>query len=273
MLIVALDTTTPAGSLALWRDNELVEVCSGDAQRTHAERLPSDLITLLTGHRYTLADVDLFAIVSGPGGFTGLRVGIATIQGLALVGHRAVFSASTLLLLAVAAKNAASSSSTVQRPLTTDHYSGSTLVGAWMHAARGEVFTALYRPLDDMHAPRSRVAPLETNITGRVGLVAIEEASVDTPEGLAARWQAHVPSARLCLMGDNAGELAEPLRRRFGDGMDLRSPPPLAGVLATLAGALPDLAVPPHAIVPTYVRRPDAELARDRMASPPGSHS
>jgi tRNA threonylcarbamoyl adenosine modification protein YeaZ len=297
VLILALDTTTPEGSLALWRDNEIVEVCSGDATRTHAERLPGDLTALLARHRHTPADVDRFAVVSGPGGFTGLRVGIATIQGLALVGHRTVFAASTLLLLAFAAKQAAASSSgrrplTTDRsspasdgpratghsssadpwPLATDHYSGLTLVGAWMHASRGEVFTALYGSLDDMHTPPSSVTSLEASVMARVGLVAIDEASVGAPDVVAARWRSHAPFAHLVLMGD-ATDLAEPLRQKFGDGVDLHRPPPLAGVLATVAGSLPDLGVPPHAIVPTYVRRSDAELARDRMAARPGSRS
>jgi hypothetical protein len=46
----------------------------------------------------------------------------------------------------------------------------------------------------------------------------------------------------------------------FGD------PPPLAPVIAEIAAAEPSQAVRPHAIVPLYVRRPDAELARDRAA-------
>ncbi|MGH9163424.1 MAG: tRNA (adenosine(37)-N6)-threonylcarbamoyltransferase complex dimerization subunit type 1 TsaB, partial [Vicinamibacteraceae bacterium] len=217
---------------------------------------------------YTPADVDRFAVVSGPGGFTGLRVGIATIQGLALVGHRQVFAASTLLLLAVAARQAAASSAG-QPPL----------VGAWMHATRGEVFTALYRPFDSTHPSTAlgatlSLSPLDATIMARVGLVAIEDASVGAPGEVAARWRSVAPSsARLFLMGDATGELAEPLRQQFGDAVELQAPPALAGVLATLAAALPDLAVPPHAIVPTYVRRPDAELARDRMTSLPGSRA
>ena len=100
MVILALDTTTKAGSCALWRDGALVEQRPGDAARTHAERLPGDLADLLAAHGLTVKDVDLYAVASGPGSFTGLRVGIATIQGLALVHGRKVVAVSALEALA-----------------------------------------------------------------------------------------------------------------------------------------------------------------------------
>ena len=100
MVILALDTTTTAGSCALWRDGALVEQRPGDAARTHAERLPGDLADLLAAHGLTVNDVDLYAVASGPGSFTGMRVGIATIQGLALVHGRQVVAISALEALA-----------------------------------------------------------------------------------------------------------------------------------------------------------------------------
>src|SRR2546428_10507059 len=86
MRVLALDTTTRAGSAAMVEDDRVVDERGGDAARTHAERLPAEILALLDAHDRTLADVDLFAVASGPGSFTGLRIGIATIQGLAFVG-------------------------------------------------------------------------------------------------------------------------------------------------------------------------------------------
>ena len=66
MLLLALDTSTPAGSLALWRDG-LVEEQPGDAARSHAERLPGDLAALLARHGLSADDVDRYAVAAGPG--------------------------------------------------------------------------------------------------------------------------------------------------------------------------------------------------------------
>src|SRR5262245_59581439 len=96
MRVLALDTTTRAGSIAIVDGECIVDVRSGDASRTHAERLPAEIIAILAAHARTLADVDLFAVASGPGSFTGLRIGIATIQGLALVGGHAIVAVPAL---------------------------------------------------------------------------------------------------------------------------------------------------------------------------------
>jgi hypothetical protein len=55
------------------------------------------------------------------------------------------------------------------------------------------------------------------------------------------------------------------IRERVPD-CEILEPPPLAAVIARLALARPDRAVAPHAVVPIYIRKPDAELARDRRS-------
>jgi tRNA threonylcarbamoyl adenosine modification protein YeaZ len=106
MIVLALDTTTRAGSLALVRDRRLLEVFVGDGSRTHAARLPGDLLDCLTRHGLSLQDVDLFAVAAGPGSFTGLRIGIATIQGLAFASGRNLVGVSALEALALSAMQA-----------------------------------------------------------------------------------------------------------------------------------------------------------------------
>src|SRR6266508_3210490 len=130
MRVLALDTTTRAGSVALVADDEMVVERSGDARRTHAERLPGDILALLSDMGLTPSDVDLFAIASGPGSFTGLRIGIATIQGLAFVTRRRVVGVPALDALAQLASRDAGPGG---------------IVAAWMDAHRREVFAALYR--------------------------------------------------------------------------------------------------------------------------------
>ena len=84
MLVLALDTTTRRGSVALAREGFILAVDTGDAAIAHGARLPGDLSRVLDAHGLRVADVDLFAVAAGPGSFTGLRIGIATMQGLAL---------------------------------------------------------------------------------------------------------------------------------------------------------------------------------------------
>ena len=88
MHVLALDTTTLEGSVALVDEHGVVDERRGDIARSHAERLPGDLAQLVEAHGVSLREMDLFAVASGPGSFTGLRIGIATIQGLALASGR-----------------------------------------------------------------------------------------------------------------------------------------------------------------------------------------
>ena len=83
MWALALDTTTRGGSSALLRDGAIVHETAADPARSQAERVPADLIGLLERERLALAEIDVFAVGAGPGSFTGLRVGIAAMQGLA----------------------------------------------------------------------------------------------------------------------------------------------------------------------------------------------
>src|SRR5262245_40500539 len=103
MRVIALDSTTRTGSVALVEDDRVVEERRGDGSRSHAERLPMEIVALADAHHTALADVDLYAVASGPGSFTGLRIGIATVQGLAFVHGRRIFGMSVLEALAHAA--------------------------------------------------------------------------------------------------------------------------------------------------------------------------
>src|SRR5262245_11488713 len=125
MRVLALDTTTRAGSVALVDGDCIVDEQSGDASRTHAERMPAEILAILAARGRTLADVDLFAVASGPGSFTGLRIGIATIQGLAFVGGQPI--------VAVAALDALGH-------LASREAQPGDIVGAWMDALRRDVF-------------------------------------------------------------------------------------------------------------------------------------
>src|SRR5688572_24887341 len=96
MLVLALDTATPAGSCAVARDGHVLLETRGEGARSHGERLPMELMTLLEAAGIVLRDVDVFAVTTGPGSFTGLRIGIATMQGLAFAEGRPLIGVSGL---------------------------------------------------------------------------------------------------------------------------------------------------------------------------------
>lgn len=233
MRVLALDTTTRAGSVAIVDDARLIVERAGDQSRSHAERLPGELLEALADAALSSGDVDLFAVASGPGSFTGLRVGIATIQGLAFVHRRRVAPVSALRALA---------------ELGARTLKPGARVAAWMDAHRRQVFSALYEV-------RSAAAP-----SGVALLEEIERPTVDAPDAMLARWQrAGVAPARIC--GDGAILYASQLPPE----VVAVSPAPLAATIAALARQAFDAGetVDPADVQPLYVRRPDAELARD----------
>ena len=84
MCILTIDTSTKSGSLAIWCSSEETVDLIGDPSLTHGERLPNDIARLLELGKRNLADVEVFGVGIGPGSFTSLRVGIATVQALAV---------------------------------------------------------------------------------------------------------------------------------------------------------------------------------------------
>src|SRR5436305_14843465 len=106
MRVLALDTTTTPGSVAIVDDDRIVVERSGDPLRPHAERLPGDILIALDSCDLAVTDIDVFAIASGPGSFTGVRIGIATIQGLAFVNRKRVVPVSALTALGSIVANA-----------------------------------------------------------------------------------------------------------------------------------------------------------------------
>lgn len=235
VLILALDTTTRAGSAAVLRRRDLLALVHGDVARTHGERLPGELAQALEIAGIGLGDIDLLAVAVGPGAFTGLRIGMAAVQGLALTTGRPVVGISALDALAAAAAD----TGTAGR------------IGAWIDASRGEVYAALYDA-----APAGDAGP-DTRV--------IDPPSVGPPNAILARWdEAFGPAAGL-VVGDGAVRYGSVLAE---SGREVAPPPDLAPWIGRLAidAAARGLAGPPHALRPLYVRRPDAEIARNRSS-------
>jgi tRNA threonylcarbamoyladenosine biosynthesis protein TsaB len=232
VLVLALDTTTAAGSCAVACDGTVVREEAGDPSRLQAARLPGELMVLLERVGLPLDAIDLFAVAIGPGSFTGLRVGIATMQGLAFASGRPLIGVSALDALA---RRAANADSGTQRRIAT-----------WVDAWRGEVYAALYEQGVEIDPP-----------------------TVGRPDALLARYAATWGAGEYLFIGDGADAYRDLIQACLGAAIAHPAAPLLAGTIAQIAvetcraGEAP----PPHAIRPLYVRRPDAELARDARTS------
>lgn len=122
-LLLAVETATAAPSVALWRGGALLGECAADPGRATAEGLLPALDALLADARVELAAVDGFAVSIGPGSFTGLRIAVATVKGLAFGTARPAVAVPTLAAIAA-------------------HASGPAPVAAVLDARRGEVYAA-----------------------------------------------------------------------------------------------------------------------------------
>jgi tRNA threonylcarbamoyladenosine biosynthesis protein TsaB len=99
-LILAIDTTHELGSFALLRGAELIEEETLHAPNGFSHLLYQHLAALLERHGVKPAEIDCFAAASGPGSFTGVRVGLACIKGLAEATGKPAVAVSNLQALA-----------------------------------------------------------------------------------------------------------------------------------------------------------------------------
>lgn len=95
MLVLAADTSLPILSVALVSDGALIGAIALEGRGSRNEKLLPAIDWLLTESSIDRHSIDLFAVTRGPGSFTGVRIGLATIQGLALALGRPVCAIST----------------------------------------------------------------------------------------------------------------------------------------------------------------------------------
>jgi tRNA threonylcarbamoyl adenosine modification protein YeaZ/ribosomal-protein-alanine acetyltransferase len=231
MLILAVETVTRTGSLALLTGDDVVSTV-GDPGRSHSVRLPAEALAWLQTHHRCVDELDAIAVVTGPGSFTGLRVGLAAVQGFALsLGKRVVGVSTPDALL-----------ESWQR----ENPGASGVVAACLDGARNDVFFTAW------------------DVTGAAGC---EEArtivplQVGSPDVFAAAVRHLTPT----VIGDASRRYGRELTAALPDAsIDTSAVNLAAGAVRVALRRLAD-ATAPHALRPIYVRRPDAELARDRV--------
>jgi tRNA threonylcarbamoyl adenosine modification protein YeaZ len=127
VLILSLDTSSLAGSVAILRDETTLGVISTRAEENYSSRIFRHLEFLLIDLTLKLADFDLFAVSAGPGSFTGLRVGLTAVKGWAEVYGKPVVGVSTLEAVAFQARD------------------GRAVLVPALDARRGQIYFGVYR--------------------------------------------------------------------------------------------------------------------------------
>jgi len=225
-LLLAVETSCRTSSVALLRGEELLAEEQAAAGRSGAESLLPCVDAVLRRAGLALEAVEAFAISIGPGSFTGLRIGVATLKGFAFGTELPIAPVPTLAVLARAAPGA-------RDPVV-----------ALVDARRGEFYAAACR--------------LEGE--GREPLPCEPAEGVYTPEQLAPR----LPPACL-LVGEGVALCGERLRElahsevRLGPAAEPHARD--VGILGARRIARGE-AVSAAALVPRYVRRAEAEVKR-----------
>jgi tRNA threonylcarbamoyladenosine biosynthesis protein TsaB len=225
MRILGVDTSTSWGSLGIIDDDAVVAEYALFREETHSARLVPAIQALLKEARLDLTEIDGLAISLGPGSFTGLRVGLSTVKGLALAAEKPVVGIPTLDALA--------------SNLPFAPY----LICPLLDARKGEVYFALYK--NGGGGQLERLTPYQ----------------VLSPFGLLEK----IPLQETVFLGDGAevyGELIEehlgekalfaPPHLKFLRGSTVAE----LGLGRIMQGESDDIA----SLVPIYVRPSDAEI-------------
>ena len=127
VLVLALDTSSTSGSLAVLRDEKVVRVVSTATGEVYSSRMFRELEFLLGELSLNMEEFELFAVAAGPGSFTGLRVGLAAVKGWAEVYRKPIAAVSALQAVAEQGRSKAALNVPV------------------LDARRGQVYFGLYR--------------------------------------------------------------------------------------------------------------------------------
>jgi tRNA threonylcarbamoyladenosine biosynthesis protein TsaB len=130
MVTLAIDTATRSVGLALLKDESVLAEYFIRLRLTHSDSVLPAVEAILSAAGMDVGDVQLFALTHGPGSFTGLRVGVGIVKGLAMSTGGAIVGVSTLDALA-------------QNLAFASH-----LVCPILDAKKGQIYTALYRPVE-----------------------------------------------------------------------------------------------------------------------------
>jgi tRNA threonylcarbamoyl adenosine modification protein YeaZ len=154
MLILAADTSLPLLSVALLRDDALIGSVALEGKGSRNEKLLPAIDWLLGESAVDRREIDVFAVTRGPGSFTGVRIGLATIQGLALALGRPVCAMSTHEAIALG-----------------EGGPHDERIMVWDDAGRGEFYLSVFAGVEEVVPARLTNAEEKPTFAGRSTLV------------------------------------------------------------------------------------------------------
>ncbi|HEY5522422.1 MAG TPA: tRNA (adenosine(37)-N6)-threonylcarbamoyltransferase complex dimerization subunit type 1 TsaB [Desulfuromonadaceae bacterium] len=231
MNILAIDTSTSLASIAIAVDEQIVAESLINTNRTLSARLVPEIERLLTTAGRAIADIDLFASSIGPGSFTGVRGGVATIQGLALAVGKPCAGFSSLAMLSM------------NLSLST------TLVCPMLDARKSEAYAALYDCSSVIPSPRINDC-------------------VISPAALLDQIAA-LTGQPVIFVGEGALRYHDLIAKRLGDQaifapFPLHTPHSANGILLAIHAVRLGKLLEPSQLLPAYLRASDAELMKTK---------
>lgn len=131
MKVLGIDTSTKVATIAILDGQRVIGEYSLSKDMSHSEKLMPMLKEVLDNIDMKMEEIDLYAVGLGPGSFTGLRIGLATIKSFAHLFNRPIIGVSTLEALAY------------------NMYLNNSIIMPMLDARRNRVYTSLYRFNDD----------------------------------------------------------------------------------------------------------------------------
>lgn len=229
MNILALDTSTSLASIAIISSEAIIAESTFACSRTLSARLVPEIEHQLELAGLKYDDIDLFAASTGPGSFTGVRCGVATIQGLALATGKPCAGFSSLSMLAM-------NFSLTPHP-----------VCALLDARKQEVYAGLYDCSTTL--PTTVIADCVLPIEQFLEQIA---ARTTTPVVFTGEGAQRYNEAILIRMGSQA--LLAPLSLNIGRAAH--------GALLARESFQNGTTLSPEQLLPDYIRPSEAELAR-----------
>ena len=228
MRILGFDTATSACSAAVWEDGRIAARRFEPMSRGQSERLMPMVREVLSEAGVDFPDLDLLAVTTGPGAFTGLRIGLAAARGMALAGDLACFGVTTLDAVAAGVSE-------------TERQKANVLVV--LDSKRAEVYAQAFRS----------------------DLLPLSEAQALMPADLAALMANGEGDAdRVLVAGDGAGQVIQALKDKGIEAVLSTAPGvPDAATVAAIAAERWSSDQPAEPLRPLYLRPPDAKASKN----------